>query len=262
MIRGAVGDTGIAYRVDGARDGAPVAFINALGTDHRLWDGQVAELRDEFRLIRYESCGHGVSGLPNGCMTVERFGLQLLALLDHLGVARATLCGCSLGGVIAQWVSMHHGARVAGAVLANTGAKLGTDESWATRISAVREGGMAAVRDTVLGRFLTQEFRAREPETARMIGGMLDATNPAGYIAACEALRDADLRPSLALLRAPTLIIGSDRDESTPLALSRELHVNVPGSELVVISDAAHLSNVERPDLFNAALRRFVVSTR
>lgn len=258
MIRGAVGDTGIAYRVDGKSSGPPLVFINSLGTDHRLWDAQLPPLDHEFRLIRYESCGHGVSDVPDGRMTIERFGGQCLELLDHLGVRRAVLCGCSLGGLIALWLSVHRPERVAAAVLANTGAKLGTDESWNTRIAAVRDGGMAAVRNAVLGRFLTAAFREREPDTARLIGGMLDATNPAGYIAACEALRDADLRPLVGMVRAPTLVIGSDRDESTPLAMARDLHANIRGSELVVIPDAAHLSNVERPDAFNAALRQFL----
>jgi 3-oxoadipate enol-lactonase len=257
MIRRAVGDTGIAYCVDGAPDGPPVVFINSLGTDHRLWDRQVDALRDRYRLIRYEACGHGVSEVPNERMTIARFGEQCVELLDHLGVERTVVCGCSLGGIVSLWLAAQRLDRITGAVLANTGAKLGTDEGWATRIAAVRAGGMAAVRDSV-GRFLTRPFREHEPETARLIGGMLDSTDPDGYVAACEALRDADLRPLLGTVRVPTLVIGSDRDESTPLALSQELHANIPGSELVVIHDAAHLSNVEQPDAFNAALRRFL----
>ena len=258
MIRGAVGDTGIAYRVDGIADGQPLVFINSLGTDHRLWDRQLPAVRDQCRVIRYESCGHGVSDVPNGRMTIDRFGEQCVALLDHLGVGRAVVCGCSLGGLIALWLAINHPQRLVGAVLANTGAKLGTDESWAARIAAVRAGGMASVRDAVVGRFLTAAFREREPETARLIGGMLDATDPVGYVAACEALRDADLQPVLETVRVPTLVIGSDRDESTPLALSQQLHAGIAESDLVVIRDAAHLSNVEQPEAFNAALGRFL----
>jgi 3-oxoadipate enol-lactonase len=256
MIRGAIGDTGIAYRVDGASDGVPIVFINSLGTDHRLWNRQVPAIQHDCRVIRYESCGHGVSDVPDGRMTIDRFGEQCLELLDHLGVSRAVICGCSLGGLVALWLAAHHPERVTGAVLANTGAKLGTNESWDTRIAAVRAGGMAAIRDAVLGRFLTAPFREREPDAARLIGSMLDATNPAGYIAACQALREADLRPKLGSVRVPTLVIGSDRDESTPLALSQELHANIVDSELVTIRDAAHLSNVEQADAFNDALVR------
>ena len=170
---------------------------------------------------------------------------------------RATLCGCSLGGVIALWMSANHPERVASAILANTGAKVGTNESWNTRIAAVRAGGMGAVRDVVVRRFLTKEFREHEPRTAALIGEMLDSTNPLGYVAACEALRESDLRVVATTVRVPTLVVGSDRDESTPLALAREIHAAIPASELVVIPNAAHLSNVERPDVFNKHLLRF-----
>jgi 3-oxoadipate enol-lactonase len=258
VIRGAVGDTGIAYRVDGAAEGPVVVFSNSLGTDHRLWDSQMPAVEDRFRVIRYEACGHGESDPPRGRVTIERLGQDLIALLDHLEVDRAAVCGCSLGGVIALWLCVHHPARMTRAVLANTGAKLGTDESWSARIAAVRAGGTAAVRDQVVGRFLTPEFRERDPVTTARIAGMIEATNADGYIAACEALRAADLRSDAKTVRVPVMIVGSERDQSTPPALARELHALIEGSELVMIPDAAHLSNVEQPRLFNAALVRFL----
>jgi 3-oxoadipate enol-lactonase len=257
MIRGAVGDTGIAYRVEGPSDRPAVVFSNSLGTDHRLWDRQVPAVEQQFRVVRYEACGHGVADLPRGRVTIARLAEGLIALLDHLGIDRAVVCGCSLGGVIALWLAVNRPERLTGVVLANTGAKVGTDESWTTRIAAVRAGGTAAVRDQVIGRFLTPEFRSRDPRTTALIAGMLEATNPEGYIAACEALRESDLRAAARTVRVPAMIIGSERDQSTPPALSHELHASIAGSELVMIPDAAHLSNVERPDLFNAALTRF-----
>lgn len=260
MIRGAVGDTGIAYRVDGMRDGPALVFSNSLGTDHRLWDRQVPAVEDRFRVVRYEACGHGISDVPRGPVTIERLGQDLIALLDHVGIERAVVCGCSLGGVIALWLAVNRPERLTGVVLANTGAKVGTDESWNARIATVRAGGTAAVRDQVVGRFLTPEFRAGDPETTAMIAGMLDATNAEGYIAACEALRASDLRSDASRVRVPVLIVGSERDQSTPPALSRELHALIEGSDLVMIADAAHLSNVEQPDQFNRVLRRFVTA--
>ena len=260
MIRGAVGDTGIAYRVDGTRDGPALVFSNSLGTDHRLWDRQVPAVEDRCRVVRYEACGHGVSDLPRGPVSIERLGQDLVALLDHLDIERAVVCGCSLGGVIALWLAVNRPERLTGVVLANTGAKVGTDESWNARIAAVRAGGTAAVRDRVVRRFLTPEFRARDPETTAMIARMLDATNAEGYIAACEALRASDLRSDASRVRVPVLIVGSERDQSTPPELSRNLHASIEGSELVMIAEAAHLSNVEQPDQFNRVLRRFVTA--
>jgi 3-oxoadipate enol-lactonase len=258
MIRGAIGDTGIAYRVDGPSDSPVVVFSNSLGTDHRLWDRQMTPVQDRFRVVRYEACGHGISDLLRGGVTIERLAQGLVALLDHLEIERAVICGCSLGGVIALWLAVNRPGRLTGAVLANTGAKVGTEESWNARIAAVRAGGTAAVRDQVVGRFLTPEFRARDPQTTSLISGMLEATNPDGYIAACEALRESDLRSDAAKVRVPVLIIGSERDQSTPPALSHELHACIRGSELVMIPNAAHLSNVEQPGLFNEALFQFV----
>jgi 3-oxoadipate enol-lactonase len=258
MIRGAVGDTGIAYRVDGPNDRPAIVFSNSLGTDHRLWNRQMPAVEERFRVVRYEACGHGASDPPRGPVTIERLGQDLIALLDHLDIDRAVVCGCSLGGVIALWLSVNRPERVAGAVLANTGAKVGTNESWDARIAAVRAGGTVAVRNQVVRRFLTPEFRARDPETTAVIAGMVEATNPAAYISACEALRATDLRADASRVRVPVLIIGSERDQSTPPVLSRELHASIDGSELVMIADAAHLSNVEQPAVFNAALLKFL----
>ncbi|HEX5073909.1 MAG TPA: 3-oxoadipate enol-lactonase [Gemmatimonadaceae bacterium] len=258
MIRGAIGESGIAYRVDGRRDGPTLVFSNSLGTDHRLWDRQLPAVEGAFRVVRYEACGHGVSDLPRGPVTIERLARDLMALLDHLDVERAVVCGCSLGGVIALWLAVNRPDRLTGAVLANTGAKIGTNESWDARIAAVRAGGTAAVRDQVVGRFLTPEFRARDPETTSLIAGMIEATSDEGYIAACEALRATDLRADASRVRLPVLIVGSERDQSTPPELSRDLHASIDRSELVMIADAAHLSNVEQAALFNAALVRFL----
>ena len=258
MIRGAVGDTGIAYRVDGTPDGPALVFSNSLGTDHRLWDGQLRAVEGRFCVVRYEACGHGVSDLPRGRVTIERLGQDLLALLDHLDIERAVVCGCSLGGVIALWLAVNRPDRLTGVVLANTGAKIGTNESWDARIAAVRAGGTTAVRDQVVGRFLTPEFRARDPGTTSLIAEMIEATSDAGYIAACEALRTIDLRRDAGRVRVPVLIVGSERDQSTPPELSRDLHASIDDSELVMIADAAHLSNVEQAALFNAALVRFL----
>lgn len=259
MIRGAVGKTGIAYRMDGPPDRTTIVFSNSLGTDHRLWDAQMPPLVDRFRVIRYEACGHGVSNPPRSPVTIDQLGQDVVALLDHLEVDRAVVCGCSMGGVIALWLSANHPERIAGSVLANTGAKLGTHEGWNARIAEVRAGGTTAVRDQVIGRFLTAEFRARDSVTTARIAGMIDATNPDGYIAACEALRDVDLRAVAKTVRVPVMIVGSELDESTPPTLARELHAAIDGSELVMIPDAAHLSNVEQPDSFNTALLRFLM---
>jgi 3-oxoadipate enol-lactonase len=189
--------------------------------------------------------------------TIERLGRDLLALLDYLGIARAHVCGLSLGGMTALWLAAHHPERVGRAVFANTAARIGTAATWDARIAAVRGGGMAAVRDAVVARFFSEGFRARRPDVARAFGDMLEATRPDGYVAACAALRDADLRAVVPAIRAPALIVAGALDEATPPAQSEELHTAIGGSEMVAL-DAAHLSNVEQPEAFSARLLLFL----
>ncbi|HEY7567374.1 MAG TPA: 3-oxoadipate enol-lactonase [Gemmatimonadaceae bacterium] len=258
MIRGAVGDTGIAYRVDGPADAPVVVFINSLGTDHRMWDSQLARFSERFRMLRYESNGHGTSDRRQGSVTIERLGRDLLLLLDHLAIEQAHLCGCSLGGMITLWTAACYPARVQRAVVANSGARIGTTEGWDARIAAVRQGGMAAVRGLTLGRFFSERFRSHHAGTVRQIAEILDDVDPEGYVAACQALRDADLRPLVSSIRIPTLIVAGEMDVATPPALAEELHAAIPESELVVIAEAAHLSNIERPDVFNKRVLGFL----
>jgi 3-oxoadipate enol-lactonase len=250
----------LAYRVDGPADAPPLALLHSLGTDLRMWDAQAAALARDFRVVRPDFRGHGGSDISPAPVTVERLGADVLALLDHLGVARAHLCGLSLGGVVALSLAARHPARVGRVVLANTGARIGSAESWDARVAAVRAGGTGALRDTVIPRWLSAGFRARRPDVARALGDMLAATPAEGYAAACLALRGADLRDVALTVRAPTLIIAGEADEATPPSLSEALHAAIAGSELLVLPGAAHLSNVELPDAFTGAAARFLAA--
>lgn len=249
----------LAYRVDGPDDAPTIVMVNSLGTNLRMWDLQVAHFSRTLRVVRYDCRGHGGSDVPAEPYTIEQLGLDLLALLDTLQIERAHVCGLSLGGMIALWFAARYPDRLARAVFANTAARIGTEEIWNARIEAVRTGGMGAVRDVVLARFLSEGFRQRHPEVVRQIGEMVEATNPVGYMGACAALRDADLREILAAIRAPSLIIAGTLDEATPPSQSRELHTAITGSELVVLREAAHLSNVEQPEEFSKAVLAFLV---
>jgi len=248
----------IAYRVDGAESAESVVLINSLGTDLRLWEPQMDELKRHFRVIRYDCRGHGESDVPLLPATIDRLGADLVALLDCLNLERAHLCGLSLGAITALWVATYHRERVARAVFANASARFGTTQSWDERIRAVRAGGMAAISETVVGRFLGAPFRAAHPDVTRRITEMVEATPADGYVAVCAALRDADLRDVVSRIRAPSLIVAGELDQSAPLRQSEELHTSIEGSELVVLPDAAHLTNVEQAEKFTPLVTTFL----
>jgi 3-oxoadipate enol-lactonase len=250
------------YRLDGSA-GAPVlVLVNSLGLSLDMWDPQVPRLATRFRLLRYDCRGHGRSAVPIGPYSLDQLGRDLLGLFDALEIETAAICGLSLGGMIALWLAANHPARLTRVVLANTGARIGTDTTWKERIEAIQQGGLAAVRDTVVGRFLSAAYRQRHPEVNQWVANMLMATPPAGYIAACEALAAADLHDALPRLRLPCLVIGGTADQATPPAQSEELQSAIPGSELALLPGAPHLSNVEQADTFTALLAAFLPSTR
>lgn len=246
------------YRVDGRADAPTLVLIGSLGNNLSMWIEQSLALSRSHRVVRYDIRGHGLSGVPTAPTTIEQLGDDLLGLLDHLGIPRAHLCGLALGGLIVQWVAIAHPERVDRLVLANTAARIGSAESWAARIDAVRAGGMPSVCSHVLEQFFAERFRARNPEVVAAFGAQLEATHPAGYMAACAALRDADLRPHVPSIQAPALVITGAHNRVTPSEQSVELHKAIAGSKLTMFPDAGHLANVEQPEAFAAELLRFL----
>ncbi len=235
--------------------GAPVLVLaGSLGSTVRMWDAQVGVLAQRFRVVRYEHRGHGGSPAGPGPYTVADLGGDVIELLDHLGVERASICGLSLGGVVAQWTAAHHPERVEGLVLACTAAHLPPADAWRERAATVRASGPSVLFDALLGRWFTPAFVATHPEVAERLATMLDAADPEGYAGCCEALAGADLRPDLAAITAPTLVIAGAADPVTPPSAALELQGGIAGAALVVLADAAHLANIEQPERFTAAV--------
>lgn len=247
----------IHYRIDG-RDGAPVlVFSNSLGADLSMWDPQVAALASRFRVLRYDTRGHGESAVPAGPYDIAQLGGDVVALLDRLELPRVHFCGLSMGGAIGQWLALNAPRRLDRLVLANTSAKFGTPELWRARIDAVNAGGVAAIADAVLGRWFTADYAAREPATLARMKAMMIATPASGYAACSAAVRDVDHRELLAGVAAPTMVIVGKHDVATPPADGALLAAGIPGAQRVEL-DAAHISNIEAADAFSAALTSFL----
>ena len=244
----------IHWRAEGPADAPALLFSNSLGSDLDLWRPQMEAVRDR-RVIRYDTRGHGRSEGTSSC-TIDLLGEDAVAVLDAAGVDRADFVGISLGGLTGMWLGIHAPARVGKLVLANTGAKIGTPDTWNQRINAVQTEGLAPIADSVLARWFTPGFAASEPDVVATIRHTLVTTSPAGYIACCEALREADLRNEIAAIQSPVLVVTGTHDLSTPPALGEFVRTRIEGARLVELP-AAHISNVEQAAAFNTAMLDF-----
>jgi 3-oxoadipate enol-lactonase len=245
----------IFWQAEGPASDPALLFSNSLGSDLDLWLPQLDAVRDR-RVIRYDTRGHGRS-TGTSSWTIDLLGEDAVAVLDAAGVKTADFVGISLGGLTGMWLGVHAPDRVGKLVLANTGAKIGTPETWNQRISAVQTQGLEAIADSVLARWFTPGFAATHPGTVARIRHTFVHTSPQGYIACCEALREADLRNQIAAIRSPVLVVTGTHDLSTPPALGELVRTRIDGARLVEL-DAAHISNVEQSGAFNKAMLEFL----
>ncbi len=247
----------INYRIDGA-DSAPVLMLsNSLGTNLHMWDKQVPALAKRFRVLRYDTRGHGKTTAPQGPYTFKTLGEDAIALMDALKLPAVRFCGLSMGGMIGMWLARHVPSRVEQLVLCNTAAKFGLTEVWNQRIATVRASGMKAITDAVIERWFTKDFRDKSMKEIDPIVEMLHTTKPEGYAGNCAAIRDVDQRWTIAAIKVPTLVIGGKHDPATPFAAAEFIASRIPGARLAGL-DAAHISNVEQPDAFTKALDGFL----
>ena|SRR5581483_186914 len=246
----------IHYELEGPTDAPVVVFSNSLGTDLSMWDDQASALK-KFRVLRYDTRGHGQTSVTPGPYRLDQLAGDVLVLLNSLAVKRAHFCGLSMGGQTGLWLAIHHPDRIDRLMACNTGAKIGNADTWSARISGVRTGGMNAVATSVIERFLSPEFRARRPDVAAALQHKLASTSPEGYIACCEAIRDADVTADLGAIQAKTLVITGSKDPSTPPALGQFLRDHISGAKYAELP-SAHLSNIEAPAQFNEELVRFL----
>jgi 3-oxoadipate enol-lactonase len=236
----------VHHRLDGPEDAPVLVLSNSLGTTHAMWDDQLPALAERFRVLRYDMRGHGDSPVPPGPYSIDDLGGDVLALLDRLGLERASFCGLSIGGMTGMWLAARAPERVERLAVCCTSAHLPGD--WHERAATVRAEGVAAVADAALGRWLTPGFRERRPDVVERLRRMLLGTDAEGYASSCEAIAAMDLRSELGSIRAPTLVIAAEDDPATPPEHGRLIEASVPDARLVVVPDARHLANVERAE--------------
>ena len=253
-----IGDEHFNVAVDGPREAPVLMLSNSLGSDLRMWDPQMPELTKVFRVIRYDSRGHGASPADEGPYSIEKLGRDALAILDKLGVEKAHWVGLSKGGMVGQWLLANAPGRIVRAVLANTSAYMGAAaDVWNARANAAREQGMLSLVDGTLQRWFTPEFRAKNPEIMEKIGDMIARTPAHGYAACCLAIRDMDQRQSIRSIRKPVLVIVGAHDPAATPGDGRLIAASIPGARVVEL-DAAHMSNVEKAEDFTKAVLAFL----
>jgi 3-oxoadipate enol-lactonase len=252
-------DAQMNYEWSGAEQLPVLVFSNSLGTNLHMWDAQVAEFTKHFRLLRYDTRGHGKSEVTRGPYSIEQLSWDVVGLLDALKLDRVYFCGLSMGGMTGIFLGANAPDRLHKLVLCNTAAKIGTAESWNARIHAVERGGMRAVAGAVIERWFTPGFRSSHAAEAQAVLAMLEAVNPQGYIANCAAVRDMDQRQALGNIRVPCLALTGTHDPATTPAEVRFLAESIPGASYAEFS-AAHLSNIEARDDFNRRVLQFLLA--
>lgn len=251
------GEAQINYVLEGP-DGAPVlVFSNSLGTNYSMWDGQAVELQKRLRILRYDTRGHGKSAVTPGPYDIEQLANDVVGLLDELCLNRVYFCGLSMGGMIGMWLGVNVPQRLNKLILCSTAAKIGTTETWNSRIEAVRKNGMKLMASAVIERWFTPAFREKGAAAVTATLRTLEQTNPEGYAACCAAVRDFDYRDQLSKIPVPTLVISAEHDPATPPADGRYLAKHIPGAGYAELN-AAHLSNIEDQGGFNHQISAFL----
>ncbi|MDF0544658.1 MULTISPECIES: 3-oxoadipate enol-lactonase [Sphingobium] len=247
----------IAYRFDGPASAPVLMLSNSLGTDMTMWAPQMAAFTEHFRVLRYDSRGHGGSASPPGAYSMDRLGRDAVELLDALDIGQVDFCGLSKGGMIGQWLAVRAPERLHRLVLANTAAYMGPPSNWQARIEGVLKDGMAPLAEGSITRWFTPAFPASDLAAVAPVRAMLLANDPVGYAGCCAAIRDMDQRPTAGLNRTPTLVIAGSEDPSTSIADARFLTESARDARLVTLK-AAHLSNVEQAKPFATAVLHFL----
>lgn len=244
----------LAYDVSGPATAPGLVLLHALGLDRTLWDDVAPALTRTHRVVRLDFRGHGQSGTPDAPWTIDRLGRDVLTVMDHLGIERADVAGVSLGGLVTLWLGIHAPARVRSLVPANTAARIGTAESWGDRIRTVMSQGLEPMAVAAPPRWFTPSFIEGSPARVAACTEVLRATSVAGYLHTCALLRDTDLRADVSAIRAATAVVGGTADVATPPSGAEWLAATIPGASLHLLT-AGHLSNVERPAEFLAAMQ-------
>ena len=258
-----VNGANLHYRFDGNEHDPVILLSNSLASNLHMWDPQIDALVEAgFRVLRYDSRGMGQSEVTAGPYTIEQLADDAFGLLEALEIGRVHYCGLSKGGMVGQMLGTRHAKRFKSLTLCDTAAYMGPAEMWEERIAVAQANGMASTVTATLERWITPAGQARLPEAVAQIGEMISTTAVEGYAACCRAIASMDQRESIKAITIPTLVIVGEDDPGTPVSAAELIAERIPGARLCVLSEAAHLANIEQPEAFNQALLGFLATNR
>ena len=259
-MRASVNGIDVSYELEGPAAAPVVMLSHSLATTMAMWRPQRPALSREFRLLRYDMRGHGETSAPAGPYSFAMLAGDALGLLDHLKIDRAAFVGLSIGGMIGQYLAIHHPERLSCVALCSTTSAIpqAGREMWDQRIAAVEAGGMDGQVQSTLERWFTAAYRAANPDVMDWIAGMIRGTPVAGFVGCGHAIKSLNLTAELKRVKVPTLVMPGEKDPGTPPAVSEVIRDAIPGAEYAVIADAAHLANVEQAAAFNDRLLAFL----
>lgn len=248
----------INYEIEG--EGPVVTFSHSLATSLSMWEEQAQSLRSRYRVLRYDTRGHGHTSAAAGAWSLERLADDVKGLLDGLGIKETHFVGLSMGGMIGQTFALKYPAMAQSLVLCDTTSRYPAAAApiWEERIRAVEAKGMEPMVAPTLERWFTAPFRERRKDVLERVGQMIRTTPSAGYIGCCHALPKINVTDRLKELRCPALVIVGEEDPGTPVEMAREIHAALPSAELAILRSASHLSNLEQPAEFTRVLLGFL----
>lgn len=248
----------INYEIEG--EGPVVTFSHSLACSLAMWDDQARALRGRYRVLRYDTRGHGKTSAPKGAYTLDQLAEDLRGLLDGLGITQTHFVGLSMGGMIGQVFALEHPGRFQSLALCDTTSRYpaGAASVWEDRIRTVEAQGMAPMVEPTLARWFTAPFRARRKDVIDRVGALIRDTPPQGYVGCCHALPKIDVTDRLGGVACPALVIVGEEDPGTPVDMARAMHAALPGAELAILRHASHLSNMEQPEEFSRVLGGFL----
>lgn len=256
------GNIQINVECSGNENGPVVMMAHSLGCNLHMWDPQMSVLEPDYRIVRLDMRGHGLSDVPAGPYTLDELADDVIAVMDSQNIEKAHWVGLSVGGMIGQSLLIRYPQRFLSGVLADS-ASAQPDAAgpiWDARIKAVETNGLSSIVDATMERWFTAAGLKSDNPGVAAVRAQLAATNDAGYVACCHAIMKLNYIDQLSNINVPVSLIVGAEDPATPVAGSEAMHAKLPNSQLSILDNASHISNVEQVEAFNNVLIPFLKS--